>query len=171
MYKELFTMKKVGSLMSIYMAVALSFCMSLTGNLSSGHFTVPAFLISFAVSFVISLIIGLIVPMKPLTDKLSAKAGLKEGGNKRRLFDALVGDIVYTPIMTLIMVTMAYKQAAAHGGKTPPYGIMLGKSMILCLVVGYVIIFIVTPVFMKLSMKQAGIQPHAGGRPPQSDNE
>ena len=156
-------MKKIGMKMSLYMALTLSFCLSLVGNLSSGHFSVPGFLISFVVSFVISLVIGFFIPMKPLTDKLGGKLGLEDCSMKKRLFDSLISDLIYTPVMTFIMVTMAYKQATAHGQKIP-YGAMLGKSMVSSLIVGDIIILIVTPIFLGIVMKQAG-------GPPRPDDE
>lgn len=148
--------KKVGMKMSLCMAVSLSFCLSLTGNLSSGHFTVPGFLISFVVSFIISLIIGILVPMKKLTDALHRKLSMDERKLSTRFFDALVSDLLYTPIITIVMVTMAHRQAGEHA---PPYVPMLLRSLALSMIVGYVLIFILTPLFMKLIMK--------GGRPPQ----
>ncbi|MBR1724799.1 MAG: hypothetical protein IJ723_07275, partial [Ruminococcus sp.] len=100
-------MKKIGMKMSIYMGLSLSFCLLLAGNLSSGKFTVPGFLISFVVSLIISLLIGFLVPMKPLTDKLDGKLGLKPGALSTRFFDSLISDLIYTPIITFVMVTMA----------------------------------------------------------------
>ncbi|MCR4656039.1 MAG: hypothetical protein K5770_07415, partial [Lachnospiraceae bacterium] len=70
-------MRKVGMKMNILMGVSLSFGLSLTGNLSSGHFTVPGFLISFLASTVVSIIIGFLVPMRKLETAAVSKAGLE----------------------------------------------------------------------------------------------
>ncbi|MBO7474627.1 MAG: hypothetical protein J6U00_11655 [Ruminococcus sp.] len=149
-------MKKVGLQMSILMAVTLSFCLSLLGTLSSGHFTVPGFLMSFGISTVISLIIGFLVPMKKLEDGLVRKCGIEEHSLPARLLSTLVSDLVYTPILTFSMVFMAYKQATAHGSNMPFLPSFI-KSLILSLIVAYIIIFIVKPLFLKFVMKQNGI--------------
>lgn len=149
-------MKKVGLQMSILMAVTLSFCLSLMGTLSSGHFTVPGFLMSFGISTVISLIIGFLVPMKKLEDGLVRKCGIEEHSLPARLLSTLVSDLVYTPILTFSMVFMAYKQATAHGSNMPFLPSFI-KSLILSLIVAYIIIFIVKPLFLKFVMKQNGI--------------
>lgn len=145
-------MKSVGIKMSLLMGVTLSFCLSLVGNLSSGHFTVPGFLISFVVSLAISLVIGFLVPMGKVTASLDARLGLKPGKLSTRLFDALISDLIYTPVITLVMVTMAWRQATAHGAQIP-YAPMLLKSLGLTMVVGYVLIFFLTPFYLKLVLK------------------
>lgn len=147
-------MKSVGMKMSLMMGTALSFCLSLVGNLSSGHFTVPGFLISFAVSLVISLIIGFLVPMGKVTMSLDRKLNMAPDKLSTRCFNALISDLIYTPLITFVMVTMAWKQATSHGAPIP-YWPMLLKSLVLTMIVGYVLIFILTPVFMKIAMKGA----------------
>lgn len=145
-------MKKVMMQMSILMGVTLSFCLSLIGNLRADKFTLPGFLISFAVSLVISLLIGFLVPMKPLTDKLEAKFGIQPRSLGGKCFEALVSDLLYTPVITVIMVIIGYKQATAHGGN-PPFVPMLVSSLIISLIVGYILIFICMPLFLKLVFK------------------
>lgn len=158
-------MKKIGLQMNILMAVTLSFCLSLIGTLSSGHFTIPAFLISFAISTVISFIIGMIVPMKKVEDGLVRKCGLEERSLPARLLSTLVSDLIYTPILTFSMVFMAYKQATAHGEKMP-FARVFVSSLIVSLIAAYIIIFIVTPLFLKFVMKKNGVSgPPAGGPP------
>ncbi len=158
-------MKKIGLQMNILMAVTLSFCLSLLGNLTSGHFTWRGFLMSFGISTIISLIIGFLVPMKKVEDGLVRKCGLEERSLPARLLSTLVSDLIYTPILTFSMVFMAYKQATAHGSKMPFLPSFI-KSLILSLIVAYIIIFIVTPLFLKFVMKQNGVSgPPAGGPP------
>ena len=148
-------MKKIGIFMSLLMGVTLSFFLSLTGQLSSGHFEVPGFLLSFGVSLLVSLIIGFLVPMKKVNDSLDRKLGLAPRSLGTRFFEALVSDIIYTPIITFIMVFMNYKIAVSHGAHLV-FGPMLLKSMIVSLIVGYVLIFIFMPLFMALLMKKYG---------------
>ena len=164
-------MKKMNIQMGLLMAATLSFFLSLTGLLTAGKFTVPAFIISFLESFVISLIIGFFIPMKKLGDAAVNKAGIQPHSLKARLLETLLSDLIYTPFMTFVMVFMAHKQAS-KGGHPPPFIAMYGKSLIISLVVAYVIIFIVQPVFLKFVMKKNGIggPPDMGGRgerPPQ----
>ena len=99
----------------------------------------PGFLISFAVSFVISIIIGLFVPMKKVNDALGRKLGLEPGKLGTRCFEALISDLIYTPVITLVMVFMAYKSATSHGGN-PPFVPMFLKSLALSMVLGYVLV-------------------------------
>ena len=153
-------MKKVGSQMSLLMGVTLSFCLSLTGNLmgakQSGGFSVPGFLISFVVSTIISLIIGFFVPMKKVNDSVCGSLNLKPGQMGTRLMESLIADIIYTPVMTLIMVFLAYKQATSHGAQIPFLPMFL-SSLVVCLIVGYILIFIFMPLYMKLVMKKNGL--------------
>ena len=102
-------MKAVGRDISICMGVTMSFFLSLVGNLMGGHFTVPGFLISFVVSTVISLIIGFIIPMKKVTEGARNLFKLKPFTIGARCVESLTSDLIYTPIMTLIMVFMAWK--------------------------------------------------------------
>lgn len=149
-------MKKIGIQMSLLMGVTLSFFLSLTGVLSSGQFTIPGFLINFLISFVISLIIGFLVPMKKVNDSLDAKLGLKPHTLKTRLFESLISDLIYTPLITLCMITLAHHNATSHDVRIP-YVPMLLRGLLLSLAVGYVLIFIFMPLFMKLVLKHNGM--------------
>ena len=151
-------MKKIGRQMSLLMGVTLSFFLSLTGLLSSHKFTVRGWLISFLISTIISLIIGFLIPMKKVTDSVDAKLGLKPGKLGTRCMDSLISDLIYTPIITFVMILMAYKQATAHGEKiSVPFIGMFGRSLGLSMVVGFVLIFIFMPLYMKLVFKKNGI--------------
>jgi large-conductance mechanosensitive channel len=163
-------MKKIGLQISILMAVTLSFCLSLTGNLTSKDgFKLMPFIITFVVSFIISLIIGMIVPMKKVEDGLNKAFGLQEHSIPSRLVSALASDLIYTPVITLAMIALVRKMAmkASNGhAQLPPFGVMFVKSLILCFIVAYIIIFIVSPIFTKLVMKKNGAAgPPAGGPP------
>ena len=156
-------MKKVGRIMSLLMGLTLSFCLSLTGllgSLSKTEYTVPRFfvslLINFAISFAISMVIGFLVPIKKVDESLDKKLGLRPGKLGTRLFNSLISDLIYTPVITLTMVFIAYKQATSHGAKMPFLPMFL-SSLALCFAVAYILIFLLTPVFMKISMKKAGI--------------
>lgn len=150
-------MKKIGIQISICMGITLSFFLSLTGILTSGHFSVPGWLMSFVVSAVVSLIIGFCVPMKKVGDAVTVKRGMKPGSIKARLTESLVSDLIYTPLITVIMVTLAYFQATSRGAQLK-YAPMLIKSLIICMIVGFVLIFIFQPIYMKLVFKKNGVE-------------
>ncbi len=149
--------KKVGLQMNLLMGITLSFFLSLTGTLTSGHFTVPGFLLSFLVSTVISIIIGFLVPMKKVNEGLERKMNLTPRSLKAKLIESLVSDFIYTPIMTLCMTALAYMQATKHGGHMPPYPIMFLRSLGISMVVGYVLIFVFMPLYMQLVLKKNGL--------------
>ena len=161
-------MKKIGMQMSILMGVSLSFCLSLVGSLSSGHFAVPTFLLSFLLSTIISLIIGFLVPMKKVNDSLDSKLGLQPGKFSTHLFDSLISDLIYTPIITLAMVFLNWKIATAHGAQIP-FGPMFVKSLILSMLVGYLLIFVLMPLFLKLVMRNMPGGPGMPGKPSAPD--
>ncbi len=145
-------MKKIGRRMSILMGVSLSFCLSLLGNLTSGHFTLLGFLISFAVSTLISLIIGFLVPMKKVGDSLANALHLKPRSLPAHCAESFVSDLIYTPVITLAMVALAWKMATSHGAQMPFLPMFL-HSLVLSMIVGYVLIFILMPVFFKLTTR------------------
>ncbi len=145
-------MRKVGMKMSISMGLILSFCLSLVGNLTSGHFTVPGFLVSFAASTVISLIIGFVIPTKKVGDSVCDKLNLKPGLG-RRCMETLVSDLIYTPIITLCMIILARKMGESHGAQFPPFIVMFLSSLATSLLVAYVIIFFLMPFLIKTFTK------------------
>ena len=154
-------MKKAGMTMSILMGVTLSFCLSLLGNLmAETGFKPIAFIISFIVSTIISLVIGFVVPMRKISQGVTRNM---KPGIGSRCVEALISDLIYTPVITLAMIIMAWKQATSHGAKIPFLPMFL-KSLGISLVAAFVIILIVSPVFMKIAFKRAGI-PMEGGRP------
>ena len=153
-------MKKIGITMNILMGVTLSFFLSLTGNLmAEDGFKLPAFLASFALSTVISLLIGFAVPMRRIESGAVRAAGLDERSLPARLVSALISDLIYTPVITFAMVILARKMTMKMSGghaQLPPFGAMFLKSLIISLIVAYFIILIVTPIYLRLSMKLAG---------------
>lgn len=168
-------MKKVGLLMNIFMGVTMSICLSFVGNfmgfLQSGKFSVVGYLINVGISTVISLIIGFVVPMKKLGDGAVRAAKLKPHTIKARLLESLISDCIYTPALSLCMVAYEYFTMRAHAAPEalehmPGFFQMFIGSFLACMVVGYILIFIFTPVYLKLSMKLSGIQPPPAGGPP-----
>ncbi len=154
-------MKKVGITMSAFMGIAMSFFLSLTGTITSGHFTVPSWLISFVISGLISMVIGIAIPMKKVNDKVVGLFKLPPFSFAGRCLESFVSDLIYTPIMTFCMVFFAYKSAIAHGApaESMNLGRMFLSSFFICFVVGFVLIIILMPIFLKIAMKMHGIDP------------
>lgn len=163
-------MKKIGFQISLLMGVAMSLCLSFTGLFCSGKFTLMGFVTSFGESFVISMIIGLLVPMKKVNDKMGEKLHLQPGALKTRLLETLVSDLIYTPVITLVMTFSAYKTATAHGARMK-YLPMFGESLIISLLVAFCVIYLVTPLIFRFVMSQNGISGPPQGMPPQNKPE
>ena len=149
-------MKKVGLFVSICMGIGMSFFLSLIGMGLSGHFTIPGWIISFLISTAVSLIIGFIVPMRKITEGAVRSLKLQPHSLVARCVESLISDIIYTPIMTFIMVFYAYRSAISHGapaGSLNLGGMFLG-SVWICLGAGFLLIFILMPIFVKMAMKK-----------------
>ncbi|SEP77573.1 hypothetical protein SAMN04487977_101383 [Treponema bryantii] len=142
--------KKIGIRMMLLMGITLSFFLSLTGLLLSGHFTWKGLLINWLISFVISCIIGRIYPMHKISVFLDKKFGLKHGKLSTHLVESFLSDCAYTPIITFVMVFIAWKQAVAQGASIS-LGAMFGASLLVSLVAGYVLIVIFIPIFIRIT--------------------
>ncbi len=145
-------MRSIGLKMSIFMGITMSFFLSLIGTGTSGHFSIPAWFLSFLISTVISLLIGFIVPMKKVNDQITSKLGLHPGQFSTRLVETLISDLIYTPLITFCMVFFAYKMAVSHGAQLSFLPMFL-SSLVICLVAGFLLIFIFTPFYMALITK------------------
>lgn len=148
-------MKSIGRKMSVLMGVTLSFFLSLTGMLTSGHFVFFNWLISFLMSTAVSLVIGFIVPMGKIGQAISRKLGKGPNGPSAHIIKSLVSDLIYTPIITFLMVFAAYKNAVAHGAQNLPFIPMFMSSLMVCFTVGFILIFIFEPVFLNILLKKA----------------
>ncbi|SFX23525.1 hypothetical protein [Ruminococcus sp. XPD3002] len=144
--------KKIAVTMSLLMGGTLSFFMSLLGNIMSGHFSLPGFIISFVISFIISIIIGLLIPVRKISSDLRHKFLFSEESMGGRCIDALISDFIYTPVIVLSMIIFACRMAEKQGGHIPflPY---FGKSLVLDLILGFILILIFTPIFIRLVVK------------------
>lgn len=145
-------MKRVMRLMTILMGFSMSLVLSLVGTVSGGHFTVPSWGISFGISLVISLFIGFIVPVKRVCDGFCDLCKVNPNSMKGNLLGGVISDLIYTPIITVIMVYIMVSNAAKHApaGVMPPMQIIMVKSLIITLLVGYVVIIVLQPIFIKL---------------------
>ena len=152
MTNENINMRKIGFCMNVLMGVSLSFALSLIGILFSGHFTLSGWLISFAASTVLSLLIGFIIPVRKISTALIKKAGVKERSFAAHRLDSFISDIIYTPFITFAMVFIAYKNAVSHGAQFS-FVPMYFHSLAISLLAGYVFIFILQPLYLKLLLK------------------
>lgn len=153
------TIRKVGRAMSIRMGIAMSFWLSLIGTLTSGHFTPVGFLVSFLVSSVISLIIGFVLPVGKITGGTCEKMGLQRGSIKYRFMESFISDLLYTPVLTLVMVFLAYQAVMKQSGGAAKLNFagMFFPSLGICFVAGFVLIFLIQPIFMKSVFKKYGV--------------
>jgi len=164
-------MKKIGIQMSIYMGFTMSAILSIVGTTfgqatSAAGIQFPGIIISIIASFIasliISLIIGFVVPMKKVGDGICAALKTSTNSFLGKAMSALASDLIYTPVITFAMVALARfmvgkqnPEALAH---MPPYIIMVLPSLALCLVVGWVIIFFIQPIYLKKILKKNGIE-------------
>lgn len=110
-------MVKFGKGMSFCMSLTMSFFCSLIGTLASGHFTVIGFIVSFIISFIFSMLIGFvssrITRAKSGNSTAKAVSIISDMQNenvkhtsKTIAFSALISDLTYTPVLTLVMVAV-----------------------------------------------------------------
>lgn len=160
-------MRKIGIQMNILMGLAMSLGLSIVGNITGGgQRPVPAIIIgivtSFILSFIISLIIGFIVPMKKVGDGVCGLFKVSSNAIGGKVVSALASDIIYTPIITAAMTFMAHsmavKQAGEHADMVPSWPQMFVPSLIICFIVGFILIFILQPLFLKMLLKKNGIE-------------
>ncbi len=148
-------MKKIGLKMNILMGVSLSFALSLSGLLLSGHFALIPWLISFERSTLLSFVIGFLIPIRKICSICCKKLSLEDRSIKALALDALISDIFYTPLITLMMVAFAYlgakkEQAGASGAPQLSFLPMFFHSLVVSMIIGYVLIFILQPLFLRL---------------------
>ena len=154
--------RKIGIKMSILMGVSLSFSLSLIGFLSSGHFSLIPWLVSFVSSTVLSLLIGFCLPVRKMAEVLCKKFNLKERSLSSLLLDSMVSDIFYTPLITLLMVFIAFSgakksiaMAIANGAAADSlpqiqFLPMFLHSLVISMIAGYILIFVLQPLFLKI---------------------
>lgn len=149
-------MRALGMKMSVLMGITMSFVLSLVGTLTGGHFSVPSWIISFGLSLIISLVIGFVVPIKKVGDKVCGAFKINPESGKGNLLSGLISDLIYTPVITIIMVVVMLGNAAKHApeGAVPPISRVLPGSLLICFVIGYIVIIIVQPLFLKMLLKK-----------------
>lgn len=148
--------KAVGRKMTLFLGLILSFFQPLVGQLTSGHFTIPGYLLSFAISAVIGLAIGFLVPIGRITRAASAKAKLPKGSLKARLLETMVSNLIFSPILSFVNVFLAYRNASAHApAGTVKFLPMYLPSLGIGLVLGFILVFIFQPLCLKWALKRS----------------
>ena len=110
------------------------------------------------VSSVISLLIGFIIPMGKVSEGARIKAGLERGSIKARLLETLISDLIYTPVITIAMIAIVRAMVPEQALESmPPFGIMFIRSLLMCFVAGFVLIFLLMPIFRNMAFKKYDI--------------
>lgn len=148
-------MRKTGLKIALVMALLMSFTLSFVGNLLAERPPempmgpiVMGFLMSFAISFVVSFAIGVLVPMPKVNAALARKFHLQQGTPKAGLVESFFSNLIYTPLITFVMVSFVYFVLMPAGSK-PPFLPMFLHSLVVCFVVAQVILFFCTPLVVK----------------------
>lgn len=141
--------------MNILMGSTVSFVLSLVGTLKGGHFTVISWLIAFLISFTLALIIGFVVPINKIDKLVFDKYDVDPDSMKGNLISGIVSDLIYTPVISITMVVIMLTNAAKHApeGATLPLSRVIPSSLLLALIVGYVVIIIAKPFYLKRVLK------------------
>ena len=147
--------KSVGRKMSLTMGIIMSLFLTLAGCLSSGHFLFSNFMLSFFVSAGLSVIIGFVVPMGRINAAIERKMMAGPKVISVRLVETLVSDLIYTPVITLANVTLAYHMIMTESNQMAniPFFPMFFRSFLICFTVGFILIFFLTPLLLNLFMK------------------
>ena len=159
-------MKKIERQMSLIIGTILSFVLSLIGIISSEKPSIVSFLICFVMSVILSIVIGSVVPLRSITEKVTGSMNLQKGSLGSRAVESLLSDVIFTPVITLAMVILAYAMSHGHMPFVPAFVGSLVKG----LVIGFIILFIITPAVLKFVLSKNGITmggPQGG--PPQGE--
>ena len=158
--------KKIYRDMSLLMGFTMSFFLSIVGTATSGHFSIPGWIMSFVVSLIISLIIGFVIPVGKVAGDVSKSFNLIRGTMKARLVDGPASTVIYTPIITFLMVTLAYSVAMkqSNGMAGLEFGPMFFHSLAVTFIVGYILVFFLQPFFIKRLMKKYGVEGEYGSK-------
>ena len=141
-------MRTVGILVSIFMGLSISLVMSILGPLRSGHITVPAVLVSFLCSSIISILISVLIPIKKITDGACNGMHLSPEGIPGKLISAFISDLLFTPLISFLMIFMNYKRARMVDPNLS-FGRMFFGNFIISFIAAYFIILVFLPLFIK----------------------
>ncbi|MCF0223540.1 MAG: hypothetical protein HUK20_04660 [Fibrobacter sp.] len=134
----------------------MSFWLSLTSVLMSGHFTFGQWMLSFVLSSLTSFVIGFAFPVRKWSGQLCSKWNISTKSFKGLMVITTLSDLIYTPIITTIMVVTMLTHAAKYAppGAVPPIPQVLVPSLFFSLAIGFVIIAIAHPLILKFLQKK-----------------
>ena len=154
-------MRKIGIKIAFIMALLMSFALSLTGNLLAEHPPempmrpiIMGFLACFVISFIVSFAIGIIVPIPKVNAALARKFHLQPHTPKAHLVESVTSNLIYTPLITTVMVTFVYLVLMPAGHK-PPFLPMFIHSQVVCFIVAQVLILVCVPPIVKMVLPKA----------------
>lgn len=144
-------MKKTMILMHVFIGFLMSLVLSLVGTLRGGHFTLPSWIVAFLISFLIALIISFMIPVKKLADSFCDKLKVDILSFKGILAGSVIFDLIFTPVISFIMVSTMRRFAAMHApeGSLPPFGVIIVPQILSSMIIGYVVIVIAQIIFNK----------------------
>ena len=143
---------EVDIIMSLFVGVVLGFFLPLIGMLRSAHFSIQGFAMGFFMSFLVSVILGFVIPARRVNLSINRKFKLRYNSIGTLFINALVTDVLYVPIITAFVATLSYRKSIAMGAMIN-YPEMLIKAIAVSLVIGYMLVFITFPYFLKLACK------------------
>ena len=156
--------KKVDRSMSICMAITFSFFVTLLGTLvmmvRSGRFDSAGFAICFVANVVLGLIIGYAVPIGKMHFWFEKKFGA--GDILGRYVESMVADLIYAPIMSLLIVCLSCFVMRA-GSLSPPFWETFFPLLGISFVLGFILAFIFIPFYIKLLIKKYEIKENYDG--------
>lgn len=156
---QIIIQKKIGRFISLTMGPFVSLCMGTQGVLLSGHFSVPAWILSVAVSVTLAVCIGLFVPVKRFSKGISSRI-------RNRILSVLADNaltnIVYTIIIATavpsLMVVLARIQMDSAGvpPSVPRPSILaaLPHSWISGFILAMLLTLVLEPVFVRIARKK-----------------
>ena len=147
-------MKEYGRKLSLCMGIMMSFCLSAIGLFSANAFTPLSLLLNFAISFTVISIVSRFFNAERIAVGVLERNSIDPGSIKGRMIQALIVDLIYSPIMTFAMVTIAYVSASKNGNDMP-YIPMLLKGLAVSFVAAFFLCLIFVPIFEKILNRKA----------------
>lgn len=135
--------------------VALSIVLPLFSTLTSGHFTLTGWAASIGVSILVSTLIAFIFPIGEICDAVCDGFSLKKSDGKRLSVCSLICDLVFVPVGSFLVAGSAYVRKINHvTDGVMSFSTIYISAVIPCMVVGFVIILLLLPVFTRLFLNE-----------------
>ena len=147
--------RKVGMIMSVLMSLTLT----VVGLLSAGHFTIPGFLISFVVGLVISFLIRKHISISNILADFYKKSKIKPNSLKGNIIEAIIIDLLHSPLICTINICFAYFNATSHGARIS-FLPMWSKALLMSILCSFIMTLIMKPIVIKLVMKDDNDERH-----------